>query len=75
MSIGKKILLGIVTVVIWFVLCLITCDMNNIVFGVVFFSVPLVSLVLVVVGTIKFFNFMKKQEFSETVKIKRELRK
>lgn len=74
MSIGKKILLGIVTVIIWFVLCLITCNMNYIVFGIVFFSVPLVSLVLLVIGTIKFFKFMKEQEFSETIKIKRELK-
>ena len=47
---------------------------NDIVFGIIFFSVPIVSIVLLVIGTIKFFKFMKEQEFAETRKIKRELK-
>lgn len=75
MSVSKKILLGIVTIVIWFILCAITSTMgNDIVFGIIFFSVPIVSIVLLVIGTIKFFKFMKEQEFAETRKIKRELK-
>ena len=67
MNIKKKLILTFIYSILWFFLCEATKNTGNIiVFRIVSFSLPIVILLWLVYAFFKLFTFIKRQKYSES---------